>query len=144
MSCSAPKFPTRALSTQPRRRPQSPNGAPRLAGESSPAEVVSLHFGTLRLERVPDALHFRRPEHAPREQNQGCGIKGFISTSVIQGNLLFVWGGGFWETLSVVSQKWLFPTDSWQQLRSDCAEVVQSPACSLRCLYHRPRRDRAG
>ena len=42
--------------------------------------------------------------------DQGCGIKGFIPTSVIQGNPLFTWGVGLWEALFVVSQKWSFPT----------------------------------
>ena len=37
---------------------------------------------------------------------QGRGIKGFIPTSVIQGN-----GVSLWEALFVVSQKWIpFPT----------------------------------
>ena len=42
---------------------------------------------------------------------QGCGIKGFIPTSVIHGYPLFIWGVGLWEALFVVSQKWIpFPT----------------------------------
>ena len=41
---------------------------------------------------------------------QGCGIKGFFPTSVIQGNLPFIWGLSLWEALFVVSQKWSFPT----------------------------------
>ena len=43
-------------------------------------------------------------------QNQGCGIKGFIPTSVIQGNLPLDMGVSLWEALFVVSQKWSFPT----------------------------------
>ena len=39
-----------------------------------------------------------------------CGIKGFLPTSVIQGNLLFLWQVCLWEALFVVSQKWSFPT----------------------------------
>ena len=35
-------------------------------------------------------------------REQGCGIKGFLPTSVIQNSR--------WEALSVVSQKWSFPT----------------------------------
>ena len=42
--------------------------------------------------------------------SQGCGIKGFIPTSVIQGNPLFAWGVSLWNALFVVSQKWSFPT----------------------------------
>ena len=35
----------------------------------------------------------------PRDTvDQGCGIKGFIPTSVIQGNPLFKWRGGLWWT----------------------------------------------
>ena len=42
---------------------------------------------------------------------QGCGIKGFILTSVIQGNSHFYEQISLWEALSVVSQKWIpFPT----------------------------------
>ena len=41
---------------------------------------------------------------------QGCGIKWFIPTSVIQGNLLLIWGVSLWKDLFVVSQKWSFPT----------------------------------
>ena len=42
---------------------------------------------------------------------QGCAIRGFIPTSVIQGNLLHITRGvGLWESLSAVSQKWIpFP-----------------------------------
>ena len=52
-------------------------------------------------------------EHESNRRNaskKGCGIKGFIPTSVIQGNPLFLWGVGLWEALFVVSQKWSFPT----------------------------------
>ena len=42
---------------------------------------------------------------------QGCGIKGFIPTSVIQANLPLYMGISLWEALFVVSQKWSpFPT----------------------------------
>ena len=44
------------------------------------------------------------------DSQQGCGIKRFITTSVIQGNPLFIWAAGLWEALFVVSQKWSFPT----------------------------------
>ena len=41
---------------------------------------------------------------------QGCGIKQFIPTSVIQGNLPLLWWVSLWEAFSV-SQKWIpFPT----------------------------------
>ena len=44
--------------------------------------------------------------------HQGCGIRGFSpTTSVIQGHSpLYMGGGGLWEALFVVSQKWSFPT----------------------------------
>ena len=32
----------------------------------------------------------------PHSPNQGCGVKGFIPTSVIQGNPLFLWRGSLW------------------------------------------------
>ena len=38
--------------------------------------------------------------------HQACGIKGFVPTSVIQGNPFFMWGVGLWEALFVVSRKW--------------------------------------
>ena len=42
---------------------------------------------------------------------QGCGIKGFLPTSVIQGNPPLYEENSVWEALSVVSQKWIpFPT----------------------------------
>ena len=42
---------------------------------------------------------------------QGCGIKGFLPTSVIQGTPPLYEHTSFWEALSVVSQKWIpFPT----------------------------------
>ena len=41
---------------------------------------------------------------------QGCGIKGFLPASVIQGNPPLYEENSLWETLSVVSQKWSFPT----------------------------------
>ena len=41
---------------------------------------------------------------------QGCGIKGCIPSSGIQGNLPLYMGLSVWEALSVVSQKWSFPT----------------------------------
>ena len=41
---------------------------------------------------------------------QGCGIKGFIPTSVIQGNPRFYDQISLWQALSIVSQKWSFPT----------------------------------
>ena len=41
---------------------------------------------------------------------QGCGIKGFLPTSVIQGNPPLYEENSLWEALSVVSQKWSFPT----------------------------------
>ena len=48
--------------------------------------------------------------------------KGFFSTtSVIQGNLPFVWGVSLWEVIFVVSQKWSFPTaliEHGQQVQS--------------------------
>ena len=44
------------------------------------------------------------------EQSQGCGIKGFLPTSVIQGNPPLYEENSLWEALSVVSQKWPFPT----------------------------------
>ena len=50
---------------------------------------------------------------------QGCGIKGFIPTSVISGNLpLFKGRGGrLGEAHFVVSQKWSFPAAlSWNDL----------------------------
>ena len=41
---------------------------------------------------------------------QGCGIKGFLPTSVIQGNPPVYQQNSRWEALSVVSQKWIpFP-----------------------------------
>ena len=42
--------------------------------------------------------------------DQGCGIKGFLPTSVIQGNPPSYEQNSLWEALSVVSQKWSFPT----------------------------------
>ena len=61
--------------------------------------------------------HRREPGHAlsgPGRRRdvseQGCGIKWFIPTSVIQGNLLLIWGVSLWKDLFVVSQKWSFPT----------------------------------
>ena len=41
--------------------------------------------------------------------NQGCGIKGFIPTSVSQRNLPLYMGLVFGIALVVVSQKWSFP-----------------------------------
>ena len=42
---------------------------------------------------------------------QGCGIKGLLPTSVIQGNPPSYEQNSRWEALSVVSQKWIpFPT----------------------------------
>ena len=41
---------------------------------------------------------------------QGCGIKGFLPTSVIQGNPPFYEHNSLWEALFVVSQRWSFPT----------------------------------
>ena len=41
--------------------------------------------------------------------SQGCGIKGFLPTSVIQGNPPVYEENSLWEALSVVSQKWSFP-----------------------------------
>ena len=38
-------------------------------------------------------------------QLQGCGIKGFLPTSVIQGNLPLYEENSLWEALAVVSQK---------------------------------------
>ena len=55
-----------------------------------------------------------------RTLNQGCGIKGFIPTSVIQGNPRFYDQISLWEALSIVSQKWSFPTalplNTWDQM----------------------------
>ena len=42
--------------------------------------------------------------------NQGCGIKGFIPTSVIQGNPRFYDQISLWEAVAIASQKWSFPT----------------------------------
>ena len=39
-------------------------------------------------------------------QDQGCGIKGFYPTSLIQ-IYPVMWGGSVWEALIVVSQKWI-------------------------------------
>ena len=39
-----------------------------------------------------------------------CGIKGFLPTSVIQGNPPLYEENSVWEAVSVVSQKWSFPT----------------------------------
>ena len=50
----------------------------------------------------------------------GCEIKGFLPTSVIQGNPPLYEENSLWEALSVVSQKWPFPTalvsgvDRWE------------------------------
>ena len=44
------------------------------------------------------------------ETLQGCGIKGFIPTSVIRGNPRFYDQISLWQARSIVSQKWLFPT----------------------------------
>ena len=45
------------------------------------------------------------------DQAQGCGIKGFFPTSVIQGNPPLYERHSVWEALSVVSQKLIpFPT----------------------------------
>ena len=56
-------------------------------------------------------LLFQRRQGRGLNLAQGCGIKGFIPTSVIQGNLpLYIWGVSLWEALFVVSQKWSFPT----------------------------------
>ena len=41
------------------------------------------------------------------DQDKGCGIKGFLPTSVI--HPLYE-QNSLWEALSVVSQKWSFPT----------------------------------
>ena len=41
---------------------------------------------------------------------QARGIKGFLPTSVIQGNPPLYEQNRPWESLSVVSQKWSFPT----------------------------------
>ena len=46
----------------------------------------------------------------PLDAAQGCGIKGFLPTSVIQGNPPLYEANSLWEALSVVSQKWSFPT----------------------------------
>ena len=47
---------------------------------------------------------------APNGSVQGCGIKGFLPTSVIQENPP-LYETSLWEGLSVVSQKWIpFPT----------------------------------
>ena len=48
----------------------------------------------------------------PNKENQGCGIKGFLPTSVIQGNPPLYEENSRWEALSVVSQKWSFPTEA--------------------------------
>ena len=60
----------------------------------------SCHFGT-SFEPQPSTNHF---SGGSNHENQGCGIKGFIPTSVQKGNLSLCV-----EALSVVSQKWYFP-----------------------------------
>ena len=46
----------------------------------------------------------------PVARSQGCGIEGFLPTSVIQGNPPYE-QNSLWEALSVVSQTWIpFPT----------------------------------
>ena len=40
----------------------------------------------------------------PISSAQGCGINGFIPTSVIQGNPLFTWRGSLWGTFSCVTE----------------------------------------
>ena len=54
-------------------------------------------------------VSLNQPSFSKRSK-QGCGIKGFLPTSVIQGNLPLYEENRLWEALSVVSQKWSFPT----------------------------------
>ena len=52
----------------------------------------------------------KKPRFVSLPEFQGCGIKGFLPTSVIQGNPALYEDNSLWEALSVVSQKWSFPT----------------------------------
>ena len=65
------------------------------------------HFGVDEFIQLPPILMFARGFLG---FDQGCGIKGFLSTSVIQGDPTFYEHNSLWKALSVVSQKWSFPT----------------------------------
>ena len=66
--------------------------------------------------------------------DQGCGIKGFLPTSVIQGNPPLYEETSLGEALSVVSQKWSFPTAlplTFQTGHSDKARLAERAQASL-------------
>ena len=74
---------------------------------------VNGHPGTMgRISSIPQGTFIASQEvgRSIMVSGQGCGIKGFLPTSVIQGSPLLYEQDRLWEALSVVSQKWSFPT----------------------------------
>ena len=86
---------------------QRGRGEPNMSKER--LRLCLIHFSGLAQAFVVLACESEGQELAillqsPLQQAQGCGIKGFIPTSVLQGNLFFrIWGVSLWEAL-VVSQ----------------------------------------
>ena len=74
---------------------------------------------------------------------QGCGIKGFIPTSVIQGNSLFKWRGSLWGTFFLYHRSGFSISHSpGEPAFGVIAETWRLRACARRRPRRAPRASR--
>ena len=65
---------------------------------------------------------------------QGCGIKGFIPASVIQGNPIFLWRGSLMRDLYLVSPKWAFLTALQNEALHNASRSLDFKASAMTTL----------